>query len=231
MKLTMKTTLPLTLTIMILSSASIASMISSDPFIKEWLYFDGVNTYKLNITKSSAPGQDYHIDYTFPGGNASTDMCTATSSLSFNCLPGETVTRDDNRYSVTLVSRFNTTTYYDPQHMPPLSTIFGNWSMHKRDTNYHISIMRGPSDNEYNVMTSFSDSRGNHCYHGIPDVYKVTKNPDGTETISRDSGFTKYRFKYDSRKNQISNINSSREFFVGQCVELYDDNNSIFTKD
>ena len=226
MKLIKKTMLPFAVTAM-LSSSSFAL---SDPFIQEWINFDGVNTYKLNITKSSAPGQNYHIDYTFPGGRASTDMCVVTSSISFNCLPGETVTRDDSRYSVTLSSRSDTFTYYDPQHLPPVSAIFGNWSMHKGDSNYNISIMRGASDKEYNVMTSFSDSRGNHCYHGLPDAYQVTKNADGTEIISRGSGFSKYSFKYDPQKNQITNPSTSKSFYVGQCIQLYDDGNMVFTK-
>ncbi|RDI42106.1 hypothetical protein [Aquicella lusitana] len=207
-------------------AANLANGNSSDPFIQEWDYFDGINTYKLNITKSSAPGQDYHIDYTFPGGRSATDMCKVTSNTTFTCITGETITRDDIAYSVKLTSSYNTYTFYDPNHMPPVSDIIGNWRWESSGAKYNIAIMRGASDIEYNVLTSYSDDRGNHCYYSQPDVYRAIKNPDGSEILS----YGQYSFKYDPQKKQITNPKPRGVFYVGTCIALMDDGSIIFTK-
>lgn len=196
----------------------------SDPFMQEWVYFDGVQTYKLLIRQSDAPGQDYHIEYTFPGGNASTDMCAATSSTSFHCLPGETVTRDDSQHAVKLETYGTVYVFYDPKFVPDISYIFGNWNYHyqKNDysADYTISITKGNSDAQYNVTTGFKDSRGNHCSYDVPDHYQVTKNSDGTELISLGSGSWGYSFKFDPQKKQIVNPNPRQDFKAGSCVGL-----------
>lgn len=202
--------------------------VSGDPFIKVWKYFDGVNTYSLNITSSPAPGQDYSIYYTFPGGSSSTDMCGISSNLSFSCVTGESVTRNDAAHSLTLTSRYSSYVFYDPDYMPVPSKLLGNWSMTRSGgTRYTISIMSAPKENDYNVITSFFDDRGNKCYIGVPDIYHAEINSDGSQTLSRD----RYSFKYDPQKNQIVNPHPGKNFYAGLCVGLMDDGRIAFTKD
>jgi hypothetical protein len=212
------------LTLAAVASTSSFANIAPDPFIKQWKYFDGVNTFVLNIAPSNAPDQSYHIDYTFPGGQSSTDMCKITSDTSFNCLTGETVK---------LVSRDNTYTFYDPDHMPSNDPLLGNWAMkmHSDEAIYQITILKGNNSNEYNVLTSYSDNRGNHCYYSDPSIYQVTKNPDGSEILSYNQYYDHYSFKYNPQTQQITNPKPGELFKAGQCVSLYDDErNILFTK-
>ncbi|KTD31348.1 hypothetical protein E3983_00060 [Legionella israelensis] len=208
-------------------AAGSAQEASTDPFIQVWKYFDGVNTYTLNITNSHAPGQDYYINYTFPGGSASTDMCQVSSNTSFTCMSGETVTRNDATHSVTLTTRNTSYVFYDPAHMPTPGKLLGNWSMVRSGgARFNISIMRGPGENDYNVITSYNDDRGNKCYIGVPDVYHASIHTDGSQILS----YYRYSFKYDPKKNQIVNPNPGKDFHAGLCIQLMDDGDIAFTK-
>lgn len=202
---------------------------SRDPFIQQWKYFDGVNSYVLTINKSNAPGQDYRIDYTFPGGSTETDMCKVISNTSFSCNTGEMLVRDDVNYLVKLTSRADVYTFYDPAHMPDNDMILGSWVMKGRydDARYQISIMKGKDSSEYNVLTSYSDNRGNLCRYGQPDAYHVTKNADGTMTLSR----YQCSFKYDPLQQKITNSKPGQDFYAGTCIELVDEGQILFTKE
>lgn len=212
--------------------ASIASVSTAkniqpeDPFIQEWHNFDGVNLYKLTISKSSAPQQTYSINYTFSGGSSSTDMCSATSNISFECITGEHVVRDDTKHSVTLITRYqNTYVFYDPKYMPSTDKIVGNWRWEDKgkvyDSIYTISIMKGNRADEYNVVTTYSDNTGNICSGDNSIVYHlISKSSDGSEIYADGKEYGAYKFKYDAIKNQIINPDSSENFLVGPCVEI-----------
>lgn len=199
---------------------------SEDPFVKEWQNFDGVNLYKLTISKSPAPGQTYSINYTFSGGSSSTDMCTATSNISFECLTGEHVVRDDIKHSVTITTRYyDTYVFYDPNYMPGTDKILGNWRWEYKgktfDSIYTISVMRGKGDSEYNVVTTYSDTTGNICSGDNPIIYHLlSKTSDGSEIFSDGKEYGAYKFKYDPIKNQIVNPDINENFLVGPCVEI-----------
>ena len=204
-----------------ISTVSVAK--TSDPFIQQWNFFDGVNTYHLNINKSAAPDQDYGISYTFPTGSAATDMCKLTSPTSFACNTGETVTLDPEHFAVKLSSSWNGNfTFYDPNHMPTVSPIYGDWhydvsygNNNDNVTHYTLTITKSNNDNEYNVTTSSRDSRGNYCGPNMAETYQVTKNSDGTETVA----LYNYAFKYNPYTNQISNPSPSNYYWsAGDCA-------------
>lgn len=227
----------LLLSILVLSALTTASEAknSSDPFIQEWDYFDGVKTFTLNITKSPAPGQDYHIDYTSVMGYAATDMCKSTSSTSFNCVSGETVTLDSATYSVKVATSTGSYVYYDPSHMPPVSGVLGNWVMtHQYDTNkanFTISIMKGASDSDFNITSGYTDDHSGYCYQdpAWSDEFHATPNPDGTETFT-DVNVGDHQFKYDPKTNQITSANPGSDFYVGMCVAISSEIPILFTK-
>lgn len=208
---------------------------SEDPFIKEWRHFDGIHSYKLIISKSSAPTQAYRIQYTFPGGSASTDMCVITSTTSFQCLPGEYAVRDDVKHTVTITTRYDTYVFYDPDYMPAVDKLLGNWRWESKGKDYHaiytISIMRGKADKEYKVVTTYSDDTGNYCGGDDPSVYRLMSNEnDGTEIFSNGSRYDPYSFKYDPIKNQITSPNLKADFHAGRCIEIMAGKEPIFTK-
>jgi len=191
----------------------------------------------LVISPSAAPGQDYHIAYTFPGGESATDMCKATSSTSFQCQTGETVTRDDNQHLVKLNDRGTAYVFYDPKHMPPTSSIFGRWSYHYKYgnsiTDYVITIARGTNDKEYSINTAeHSNDGSSECYTTDFDRYQVTNNPDGTQTVSSGTGRWAHQFKLDPQKMQITSVNPNEYFYVGVCINISPEQAvPVFTKD
>ena len=219
-----------------LSLSNAASLSNdTDPFIQRWDFFDGIKTYSLNITKSAAPGQDYHIDYTFAGGYSATDMCTLVSTTSFSCATGEKVTRDDRSHSVKINSGSGSYVFFDPKNMPSINNILGNWVMNQHGdgfiATYKISIMPGPNDSDFNILTSFSaDNGGGFCSYSVPDVYHATENPDGTKTLS-DAHNSQKKFKYDPFTNQITNPDPDKTFKVGNCVWISESSEPVlFTK-
>ncbi len=212
---------------------------AADPFVQQWAYFDGVNTYKLNIQPSDAPGQQYHIDYTFPGGYSATDMCTITSNTSFQCITGETITRDDQQHLVTLTARSAHYVFYDPKHMPDVNFVYGKWNYHetnkytKTESNFDIAIRKTANPQQYDVTTTYTDNQGGICSFGDDGIiYNVVKNADGTELIMHGEGAMGYSFKYDPQKKQISNPNPGEPFRVGVCFTLDEQYSGsvIFTK-
>ncbi len=219
----MKTTNKLFLFLCV-SVCSLSYAHASDPFIQEWDYYDGVTTYKLSIRTSDAPGQNYAINYTLPNGMTGTsDPCTLTSSTSFQCVGGETVTRDDVNYRVQLHSLDGDFTFYDPKHMPTTENpIFGSWHYRVADSdgfvaNHSMTISKGPHPNQYTVTPHYSDSNGGTCQIGSF-VYEVKKNDDGTELISCDRhDWHTYYFKYDPYKKEISNPFPGQDFYPNPC--------------
>lgn len=197
----------------------------SDPFLQEWHFFDGVNTYKLNITLSTAPGHDYHIAYTYPNGESATDMCKATSHASFQCQTGETVTRDDSQHSVKLNHRGTLYVFYDPKHMPTTPSIFGKWHFQYKYgvnsvTDYTITLVKGMTDSEYKVNAISRSNNGGICSNDFYDSYQVAYNPDGTQTVSNGAGYWKNQFKLDPNKMQITSDKADHSLKVGWCIEI-----------
>lgn len=233
-----KIILPFALTILTLcsNSNSTTPLYRSDPFIQDWFYFDGIATYKLHIAPSSAPGANYYINYTFPGGSAATDECWIKSNTSFNCATGETITRDDVNHLVNLTTRHEAYTFYDSNYMPATPFIFGKWHYQIKNQDitrdYVISITKTDKDSQYNVMSNSWDNKGNICSDGSPSVYSVTKNPDGSENVRLDDGPTvSYGFKFDPQKKEITNVDPQRFFTVGLCIFLGNNEKIVFTKE
>lgn len=212
------------------SPASTNLMNASDPFIGEWDYFDGINTYKLLISPSTVAGQNYHIYFTTPESNGSTDYCQKTSDTAFNCMYEQvSVTRDDATYSVKLTDpEAKTYQYFAPNHQPQVDEVTGVWRWDNPWGTYKIIISKNSAGSGYQVASSFSSQNGS-CGSGDPITYDVTKNADGSEIFSWHDGW--YSFKYDPKTHVISNPNPGSTFKVGMCIQLAGNDAPQFTKE
>lgn len=209
---------------------------TGDPFIQRWIYFDGFNTYQLDISISRAPGNSYSVSYDIPFEHFSSDLCNATSSNTIQCLSGAyrvNLSRDDERHSVILTSSSGSYTFYDPDHLPASNPIIGSWEGHLNyDGNESLTvilkIMQGGSSNEYVATTESRGTRGS-CIDKYRYIYQVTANADNTLTFTSQQFITgKYSFKLDPIKKQISKPSpSSNRFNAGTCIDLYDEFSAI----
>lgn len=214
-----------------LSLASSNVTNSTDPFLGEWNYFDGINSYKLVISPSTVPGQDYSIYFTSPGGDGSTDYCQKTSDITFNCAYEQvSVTRDAATYSVKLNDPdAQTYQYYAPNHQPPVDAVTGVWSWNNQGATYHINIAQSSTNAEFQVSTSDTDQYGNHCDDsGWPGMYQVTTDADGAKIFSHNGNAS---FKFDPKTNMLINPAPGSMFHVGMCIYLMGDVAVQFTKD
>ncbi len=220
--------------LLLISFLSSPVAFAADPFMQTWYYNDGLATYHLTIMPSTAPNQTHHIEYTFPEGVGSSDMCHLTASDHFTCYGTESGQLDFNLHAVKFHHPVGDFVYYDQQYMPINDGILGTWRYQRVDsygtTKYEIQIAKGDDDSHFLVSGKMADSNGNHCGDLGFTTFTSQTNADGTRTLIHDQGaWGKHLVHYDPINNQIDNANPEHLLKIGSCLNL-DHNPVVFKK-
>ena len=215
----------ITTTLLLLGLIAPTYAFAADPFMQNWYYNNGLATYQLAITRSNAPGETYHIAFTFPEGNGSSDMCHLTGPDHFSCLGGEAGLLDMQLHAVKFTHPAGTFLYYDAHYMPTNAAILGTWHYQRVNSsgtaNYEIAIAKGEDESHFLVHGSMADSNGNRCGDAGFNTFTSETNADGSQTLAYDKGvYGKDLLHFDPIQNQIDNATAKQVLKIGYCINL-----------